>query len=1676
MAFFAHLGGTPKLAKFFRASVLFLLAVVPDVPGAVVTFTGGVIYRNGGTTVVTGGNSSYDNVDYYVESGFVLDYVYKTQNSFGGHIGTYYGGTNDVIHGHWTYLSAIEIHKVTGGTFDFNYFVLTSNTRNGGTSAAGNEVAYVQGYLNGVATGSPVLLPPENWGFPSQQVYFGSDFNVVDRVVIYNADSYCFGMDEFYFDEAAPPVVVGSQYITFPEISTKRYGDPNFSLGAYASSGLPVTYTCSNPSVATVSSNGVVTILEVGSATIYANQAGNAQWNPATQVFRTLTVEKGLQTISFGSLVDKTTTDAPFSLVASVNSGLPISFSSSATSVATVSGSTVTLRGAGTTTITASQAGDSHWNAATSVGRTLTVTAVDNRPVITSTNTFYGTVGTLGSNTLTASGATPMVFSASNLPAGLSIETNSGVISGTPTTAGTNPVVLGAVNSFGSTTRTNSFVIFKGTPLITSNPSASPIRYGQALSSSSLSGGAANVPGSFAFQSPAKVPALAGTGLETVIFTPSDTANYATAAAAIPVTVQQLVPQLTWAPLDPVPYGTALSGVHLNAASSMAGTFGYAPGFGTVLDAGQHTLVATFTPTDTTNTVSGLTITNTLLVNPGTHFILFPDPGTVTYGDAPFQLRATASSGLPVRYTSSNPALAEVSSSGWVQIRGAGTVTLTAYQDGNSNYPSASPVQFSLVIQPKTLTVSSGLTPVSRNYNGTLNVEITVGTPVLQGVVPGDVVALVTTGVAGRLANPLAGNGKAVTVTGLSLSGNDRQKYVLGSLVLSVDIAKLPVEFLADNKERRYPNANPSLTWRLGQGGVAEGDSVSVSLTCPATQQSLPGTYPIQFASLSIRNSKNEDVTASYQLTTTPGVLTVLKGLQTLTFAVIPAKTYGDGYFELAASSDRGLSVQYSSDTPSVVSISGTLAMIRAAGSATITASQAGTDLWEAAIPVSRQVTVHPKSLSVWIKNSPVEIFVGSTPVIDFDVDGLVAPDTKDSVFTADFRAGWLTTKPVWNGTLTGYFAILRGHSLSPPNYFIQSFQEGVLVVLPGPGVADGSVSPLAGGYDHSVLLRKDGGVSVWGSTTNGQANVPVGLANVAGVAAGLSANFTLAWKKDGTVVGWGNNSTVINTNVLNSLSNVLGVAAGTNHGLALIRGGTVRAWGNNSSFQTNVPTNLVTTNGTNFVKAVAVAAAESFSLALLADGRIQFWGQNSYLNGSLTNTAGGSYLAGVTNAVGMAAGVNFVLSLRSDGRVQYAGSSGNATASLPADLTNATVTATNPAVAVAAGANHGLAWRRNGTVLVWGLNNQGQTNLPTNLVAVAASAGGYQHSLFLRRDGSVAVGANSGNTNQITLPSGIVGAVPRGGPDSDGDGWSNEAELRAGTSPLNVSHRPSKVTFANGSLTNSFTEGPAGTSAGTLRILDTMGWPDATLASGLSLWGQDADLFQVVGGELVTKVPLDYDSPSSPRKFTVVLEVEGLAEILTLNLNNNTVDDDLDGDGLTNAQEVALGTNPNKPDTDGDGLSDGVETNTGVFVSAGNTGTNPLRSDTDGDGLSDGVETNTGVYSSAFHTGTHPLVADTDGDGRSDGAEVASGISPLDNLSYPGAPSAAPVVVQEGWQNRLTFSRILPLGATYQLQVSDNMVNWENLGDPVVGMGSKVEFSALSSDFKKFYRIIALP
>ncbi|MBJ6724265.1 dockerin type I repeat-containing protein [Geomesophilobacter sediminis] len=87
----------------------------------------------------------------------------------------------------------------------------------------------------------------------------------------------------------------------------------------------------------------------------------------------TLTIKPASQTITFPVLPMKSVGDPPFLLDATATSGLPVSYASSDPKVATVAGSTVTIVGPGTTTITTTQSGDANHTAAASVDRILTV-------------------------------------------------------------------------------------------------------------------------------------------------------------------------------------------------------------------------------------------------------------------------------------------------------------------------------------------------------------------------------------------------------------------------------------------------------------------------------------------------------------------------------------------------------------------------------------------------------------------------------------------------------------------------------------------------------------------------------------------------------------------------------------------------------------------------------------------------------------------------------------------------------------------------------------------------------------------------------------------------------------------------------------------------------------------------------------------------------------------------------------------------------------------------------------------------------------------------------------------------------------------------------------------------------------------------------------------------------
>ncbi len=84
-------------------------------------------------------------------------------------------------------------------------------------------------------------------------------------------------------------------------------------------------------------------------------------------------------------------------------------------------------------------------------------------PLIGGSLTASGTAGTPFSYTITASN-NPASFSATGLPAGLSVTTTTGVISGTPTAAGTSSVALSATNAAGTGTATLTLTINTAPP------------------------------------------------------------------------------------------------------------------------------------------------------------------------------------------------------------------------------------------------------------------------------------------------------------------------------------------------------------------------------------------------------------------------------------------------------------------------------------------------------------------------------------------------------------------------------------------------------------------------------------------------------------------------------------------------------------------------------------------------------------------------------------------------------------------------------------------------------------------------------------------------------------------------------------------------------------------------------------------------------------------------------------------------------------------------------------------------------------------------------------------------------------------------------------------------------------------------------------------------------------
>ncbi|MBL7870766.1 MAG: choice-of-anchor D domain-containing protein, partial [Cyclobacteriaceae bacterium] len=329
--------------------------------------------------------------------------------------------------------------------------------------------------------------------------------------------------------------------------STQNFGSVNLLSTSAAIAvdleniGLPedltigsVSLSGANPSDFILNTTGLVNTLATGATTSFT-----ITFAPTASGTRTATLDivsddisspfkinlegvgvKLNQTITFSPLPAKTYGDASFALSATATSGLAVSYLSDNLSVATISGNTVTIVGAGSAVITASQAGNGTYNAAASVLQTLVVNKASLTATADNKSKVYGTVNP------------PLTVSYSGFVAG----DNSSVIDVVPSlsttavtgsTVGPYPITVsgGLDNNYSFTYIAGTLSVTKATPVISWAPPA-PITYGAPLTGSQLNA-STPVAGTFTY-SPA-LGSILNSGVNqilTVDFIPTDATNY----------------------------------------------------------------------------------------------------------------------------------------------------------------------------------------------------------------------------------------------------------------------------------------------------------------------------------------------------------------------------------------------------------------------------------------------------------------------------------------------------------------------------------------------------------------------------------------------------------------------------------------------------------------------------------------------------------------------------------------------------------------------------------------------------------------------------------------------------------------------------------------------------------------------------------------------------------------------------------------------------------------------------------------------------------------------------------------------------------------------------------------------------------------------------------------------
>ena len=198
---------------------------------------------------------------------------------------------------------------------------------------------------------------------------------------------------------AATPVpqsfsVNAAQTITFNP-TDKLYTSPDYNLTATTTSGLPLTYTSSTPSICMVTSSGTVNLLDVGTCTITASQAGGTSGGTtygAASVTKSFEATPAVQTVNFPTLPEWRLYEGDeITPAATASSGLPVTYTTTTPLVCSIVGGKIKVVGLGKCTVKAVAAagaiGGTKYGESAEVTREFFITDTKPTATFTPTNT-----------------------------------------------------------------------------------------------------------------------------------------------------------------------------------------------------------------------------------------------------------------------------------------------------------------------------------------------------------------------------------------------------------------------------------------------------------------------------------------------------------------------------------------------------------------------------------------------------------------------------------------------------------------------------------------------------------------------------------------------------------------------------------------------------------------------------------------------------------------------------------------------------------------------------------------------------------------------------------------------------------------------------------------------------------------------------------------------------------------------------------------------------------------------------------------------------------------------------------------------------------------------------------------------------------------------------------------